>query len=192
MELSHELIEKALGGHQESFEMMFKSWYSPLCSYASSFVKDKDEAEEIVQSAFISVWEKRTELQIESSLKSYMYRSVRNSSLNRIKHQKIRQQHAAEVKGTLSPQSEPASGKYFAEELEHKIANALEKLPTQCRVVFELSRFGELRYAEIAEKLGISIKTVENQMGKALRIMREELVEYLPLILLLLRGFLDE
>lgn len=193
LEVSQDLIEKALGGHQQAFGVMFRQWYSPLCSYAASFVRDRDEAEEIVQASFITVWEKRTELRIESSLKSYMYRAVRNACLNRIKHEKVRKEYASEVKVISGiPMNEPASGQLFTGELERKIGESLDKLPEQCRVVFELSRFGELKYAEIAEKLGISVKTVENQVGKALRIMREELKDYLPLILVIMKGFLDE
>jgi len=191
MEISPVHIEMALGGHQESFGMIFKTWYPPLCSYAATFVRDRDEAEEIVQNSFIAVWEKRVELRIESSLKSYLYRAVRNACLNRIKHEKIRAGYVAVKKAAAPSTAEPADGVYFADELQRRIATALDKLPTQCRLVFEMSRYGELKYSEIAEKLGISVKTVENQMGKALRLMRDELKDYLPLIVILLNGFLD-
>lgn len=166
------------------FEMFFRAYYQPLCSYAFTFVKDKDEAEEIVQSAFLTVWEKRSSIEIKTSLKSYLYTMVRNACLNAIKHEKIKQKHAGEELATGESSHESVSQHLISSELEAHIESAMEKLPEQCRLIFKLSRFEELKYSEIAEQLQLSVKTVENQMGKALRIMREELRDYLPLVLL--------
>jgi len=169
---------------------MFRTAYNPLCNYAASFLRSRDEAEEAVQTVFIQLWEKRKEITIESSLKSYLYRAVRNTCMNVLKHEKVKKEHADYAMHSGNAMTAAASQTLVAEELEQRIAAALMKLPEQCRLVFKLSRFEELKYAEIAEQLGISIKTVENQMGKALRIMREQLKDYLPLILVLMRGFL--
>jgi RNA polymerase sigma-70 factor, ECF subfamily len=171
--------------------MIFRTYYQPLCTYAYTFLQDKEEAEEIVQGTFLSVWEKRQTIAIHTAVKPYLYAMVRNACLNVIKHEKIKQKHAAE-EIALSPISHDSVAHAVAtSELELKIHQAMEKLPEQCRLVFKLSRFEELKYAEIAEQLSISIKTVENHMGKALKIMREQLKDYLPLLIVLMNGFLN-
>ncbi len=171
--------------------MQFKTYYQPLCHYAYTFVQDKDEAEEIVQSTFMSFWEKKEGIEIRTSSKSYLYSMVRNACLNVIKHEKIKLKHANEELAIAERAHESVSQKVMANELELHIQQALEKLPEQCRLIFKLSRFEELKYAEIADQLNLSIKTVENQMGKALKIMREQLKDYLPLIIILMNGFLN-
>lgn len=171
--------------------MFFRAYYQPLCNYACTFIQDRDEAEEIVQSAFLSVWEKREALEIRTSLKSYLYTMVRNACLNVIKHEKIKQKHANEELAVAERSHEGVAQRVLSSELEERIRLSMEKLPEQCRLIFKLSRFEELKYAEIAEQLNLSVKTVENQIGKALKIMREELKEYLPLIIVLMNGFLN-
>lgn len=181
-------MESLKAGNQTAFEMIFRSYYQSLCNYAHTFLPDREEAEEVVQNSFVSLWEKKEELDIRTSTKSYLFSMVRNASLNRVRHEKVRQRHAQQhqLHGEYVNEANPVE----AEELEHKIWKAMEKLPEQCRLVFKMSRFEEMRYAEIAEHLNISVKTVENQIGKALKIMREQLSEYLPVILLIINGIL--
>jgi RNA polymerase sigma-70 factor (ECF subfamily) len=185
-----QLITTLQAGDITAFEMIFKNFYQPLCNYAYSFVQDRDEAEEIVQTTFLSVWEKRDNLTIHTGVKPYLYAMVRNASLNVLKHEKIKQQHAAVELAVAERSTESVTRTVMASELEERIFKALNKLPEQCRLVFKLSRFEELKYAEIAQQLNISVKTVENQMGKALKIMREQLKDYLPLLIVLMNGFL--
>ena len=170
--------------------MLFKTFYQPLCNYAHTFVQDKDEAEEIVQSTFLSVWEKKEITEIRTGIKPYLYAMVRNACLNLIKHEKIKQKHVASELVMAERSVESVSRTVMATELETRISEAMEKLPEQCRLIFKLSRFEELKYAEIAEQLDLSVKTVENQMGKALKIMREQLKDYLPVLIVLMYGFL--
>lgn len=170
--------------------MLFKSYYQPLCNYAYSFVQDRDEAEEIVQTTFLSVWEKRQSMEIHTAFKAYIYAMVRNACLNLIKHEKIKQLHVQGELAVAERSVESVTRTVIAGELESKIQLAMEKLPEQCRLVFKLSRFEELKYSEIADQLNISVKTVENQMGKALKIMREQLREYLPILIVLMNGFI--
>ncbi|RAW03441.1 RNA polymerase sigma-70 factor [Pseudochryseolinea flava] len=191
MELTDQQYLSALKtGDITAFEMLFRNYYQPLCNYAYTFVQDRDEAEEIVQATFMSVWEKRDALEIRTAVRPYLYAMVRNACLNVIKHEKIKQVHAAGEIAFAERSVESVTRTVMAAELEDKIQEALLKLPEQCRLVFKLSRFEELKYAEIAEQLNISIKTVENQMGKALKIMRDQLSEYLPMLIILMNGFI--
>ena len=186
-----QLLVTLQAGDITAFEMIFKTYYQPLCNYAYSFVHDRDEAEEIVQATFLSVWEKKDNLTIHTGVKPYLYAMVRNAALNVLKHEKIKQQHATVELAVAERSAESVTRTVMASELEDRIYRALNKLPEQCRLVFKLSRFEELKYAEIAEQLNISIKTVENQMGKALKIMREQLKDYLPLLIVFMNGFLN-
>lgn len=171
--------------------MVFRTFYQPLCNYAYTYLHDRDAAEEIVQSTFLNVWEKGDGLVIHTAIKPYLYAMVRNGCLNMIKHEKVKQQHTDLELAVADRSIESVAHTVMAAELEDKIQQAMEKLPQQCRLVFKLSRFEELKYAEIAEHLEISIKTVENQMGKALRIMREELKDYIPFLIVLLNGIIN-
>jgi RNA polymerase sigma-70 factor (ECF subfamily) len=178
-------------GDVNAFETMFRTYYQPLCRYAYSFVHETEEAEEIVQSSFISFWEKKESIEITTSVKAYLYRAIRNACLNNLKHEKVKLAFAQHQAYSGSKQDESSEQTLLHDELEQKIMAAMQKLPEQCRIIFKLSRFEELKYQEIADQLNISIKTVENQMGKALKIMREQLREYLPLIAVLFTGLLD-
>ena len=184
-------IEALVAGDITAFEMIFRTYYQPLCNYAYTFLQDRENAEEIVQSTFLSVWEKRDNLSIRTAVKPYLYAMVRNACLNVIKHEKIKQKHAVEELAIGVHSHDSVSHTIAGSELELKIQEAMEKLPEQCRLVFKLSRFEELKYSEIADQLNISVKTVENHMGKALKIMREQLKDYLPLLIVLMNGFLN-
>jgi RNA polymerase sigma-70 factor (ECF subfamily) len=186
----HQQIEALAAGDITAFEMIFKTYYQPLCNYAYTFLQDREEAEEIVQTTFLSVWEKREGMTIRTAVKPYLYAMVRNACLNVIKHEKIKQKHAVEEIALAPISHDSVAHAVASSELESRIHVAMERLPEQCRLVFKLSRFEELKYAEIAEQLEISVKTVENHMGKALKIMREQLKDYLPLLILLMNACL--
>lgn len=177
-----DLITQIKEGNQKAFEMIFNDYYTPLVSYSNTIVKDQGDAEDIVQQLFIKVWQKRSELEKIDSIRNYLYRSVYNASLNRVKQQAVRNTYAKEQVHLHSVTADINLGQ---KELQQKIDEAIAKLPEQCAHVFKLSRFKELKYHEIAAELNISVKTVENHMGKALRLMREMLKEYLPILLIL-------
>jgi RNA polymerase sigma-70 factor (ECF subfamily) len=185
-----EIIDSLRTGDEKVFEQLFRYYYQRLCNYACGILNDMDEAEETVQNVFLGVWEKRIVIEITTSLKSYLYRAIHNASLNKIKHGKIRQLYANEYAQQTSPVYEHTTQTVYKNELEKQIHAAINELPEQCRMVFKLSRFEEMKYSEIAEHLGISVKTVENHMGKALKMMRQQLKDYLPIILLLIPSLL--
>ena len=166
------------------FEQLFKDHYKALHAYAATILKDADLAEEVVQQMFLKFWEKRELLVIATSIKAYLYKCVYNDSLNYLKHENVKKKYQDFTQLTANTLSEFASAKAELNELEIKLREALNELPEQCRTIFQLSRFEELKYREIADQLGLSIKTVENQMGKALRILRLKLVDFLILVIL--------
>lgn len=162
--------------------MVFREHYASLVRYGTTILKDTDESKDVVQQVFVSAWEKRTQLDIHTSVRAMLYKAVHNACLNRLKHKKVRAAYASDFQ---SVHQEAESGDLLqAKELQQRIQQAVELLPEQCARIFKMSRFEQLKYQEIAEKTGLSIKTVENQMGKALRIIRQELSDYLPLLIL--------
>ncbi len=173
-------------GNEQMFEQVFKTHFKNLHGYAFSIIKDDSLAEETVQNVFYKIWEKRTELNIDITLKAYLYRAVHNESLNHLKHEKVKERYRLHAVAGTSFHEQAASKKLVMKELETNLRHALNDLPEQCRTIFQLSRFEDLKYREIAEELSISVKTVENQMGKALRILRSKLADYLPLFIILL------
>ena len=185
MELENESIGTLLGQKDETaFEQVFKTYFKRLHAYAFTILKNDVEAEEMVQQVFFKLWERNESLSLSGSVSAYLYRAVHNESLNYIKHQKVRSNHQLHVAYSMKNEVEHPAKKVMAGELEKKIHTALNELPEQCRTIFQMSRFDELKYREIADKLGISVKTVENQMGKALKLLREKLVDFLIFILL--------
>ncbi len=180
-----EIVQAIRQGQGSAFEQMFRTYYEPLCRYANTLLKDSDEAEEVTQGLFLSIWEKREDLEITLSLKAYLYRAVHNHCLNRIKHFGVRETHRAYSLHFQTDSHDSVTEAIYGSELEKRIERAVSKLPEQCQVVFRMSRFEELKYQEIADQLGLSIKTIENQIGKALKIMRKELADYLPVLYLL-------
>jgi RNA polymerase sigma-70 factor (ECF subfamily) len=160
-------------GDIKAFESLFRSSYSSLVKYATTILKDHDSAEEIVQDLFYRLWKERQKLNIESSLNGYLFRSVYNRCLHHIEHQKVVQKYQSDMKyvGYDSPAT-PLQAVQLGE-LQEKIARTLEELPDRCGEIFYLNRFEGLKYREIADKLSISVKTVEANMGRALKEFRK-------------------
>ncbi|MCC8423475.1 RNA polymerase sigma-70 factor [Mucilaginibacter sp. UR6-11] len=168
------------------FEKLFKTHFKELHAYAYSLLKDWDVAEEIIQGVFLKLWEKNNLVVIDASIRSYLYKSVYHDSLNHLRQQKVHLRYQTLTVHAMKNETDDTASKITLSEMQQKLHYALNKLPEKCRAVFHLSRFEELKYKEIAAHLGISIKTVETQMVKALKILRSELSEYLPVIAFLL------
>jgi RNA polymerase sigma-70 factor (ECF subfamily) len=192
MEFTDTTIIQLLKHRDESgFEQVFKFYFKNLYRYALTILQDHDQAEDIVQNVFYKLWDKMDSLQLQDSLAAYLYRAVYNESLNHLKHKKVRLGYQTYITRTMKDQTDGAHGKVMFSELERRLQKAINELPEQCRTIFQMSRFEELRYLDIAQRLGISVKTVENQMGKALKLLRTKLIDYLPLIVLFLLTILN-
>jgi RNA polymerase sigma-70 factor (ECF subfamily) len=188
MEVNEPGLIALLGKQDEkAFEDVFKTNYKSLHAYAFTLLKEEIVAEEMVQNVFCKLWERSASLTISGSVAAYLYRAVHNESLNYLKHQKVRSEHRLHVSHQSGQENDSASRRLHVKELEDRLRQSLNELPEQCRTIFQMSRFEELRYKEIADRLDLSVKTVENQMGKALRILRSKLVDFLVFILLLAR-----
>lgn len=172
-------------GDKKVFEEIYREYYSPLCFYCLRFVGNSEESEEIVQGLFLKLWVKRLELNINTSVKSYLYRSVQNYALNYLGQQKSRGRYKLDDYIEKLESSVNGHEVLEEEELNQRIKRAISDLPERRRIIFELSRFSEMKYQQIAEHLEISVKTVESQMAKALQSLRESLKDYLPMIALL-------
>ena len=143
--------------------------------YAARFMDTREEAEEITQEVFVKFWEKCESLAPDSSVKSYLYRSVHNSCLNAIKHEKVKDGYKQHILQFLESTYQNEVEISDPDVLRARIHGEIDKLPPRCSEIFKLSRFEGLKYQEIADHLEISVKTVEVQMGKALKILRETL-----------------
>ena len=161
-------------------EKLFKGHYKSLCNVAFNIVNDRAAAEDVVQDVFLKIWKKREELSINTSLKGYMFRSTINTALNHIENRKRNFPFHNEINEEILGGTEKAEDQLMEMELKEKLTQSINRLPVKCKQIFILSRFEGLKYAEIAEKQNISVKTVENQMGKALRRLRRYLHAYIP------------
>lgn len=180
------VIDLLRQGSEKVFERIFKDHFKSLHAYAYTFLKDDEQAEEVVQNVFCRIWEKRENLKTDGSLKAYLYRAVHNESLNYLKHQKVKASFQVYYADQMEQSEDHSAKKIMANELERHIQKAMNELPQQCRTIFQLSRFEQLKYQQIADQMGLSIKTIENQMGKALKLMRLKLAEFLTIMIFLL------
>lgn len=187
MELNNQhTINSLLAGDEAVFERVYKHYLRPLHGYAMSILKDEDIAEGMVQNVFLRLWERKERLSFSGSLQAYLYGAVYNECLNYLRHQKVKGNHQLHIAHQMKDnEAAPGNGMELLD-LKEKLQLALNELPEKCRTVFQLSRFEDLKYQEIADRLGLSLKTVEAHMGKALKMLRLKLAEYLPLLLWLI------
>lgn len=181
-------------GNEAAFEELFRKWYPALCGFARKFISNPVEGEELVQEMFCQLWDKRAGFKPTTSLKAYLYAAVRNRCFNHLEHLKVRLKSQEAVAQRIEDQGRQSNPVQLMEqsETQFRIETAISELPDRCRQVFELSRYDGLKYAEIAKKLEISPKTVEVQIGRALKQLRgalHDLVPFLVGILMVLKEF---
>jgi RNA polymerase sigma-70 factor (ECF subfamily) len=179
------LFEKVKQGDQSAFSLLFTAYYRDLTIFASQFTHNIEVSEEIVQDVFVRFWETREYIQITTSLKSYLIKTVQNRCLDLKRHQKVKENYSGQVQAYLSVSHHDTENYIFYTELEEQIDKAIDNLPADVAEAFRLNRFEGLTYPEIAEKKGVSVRTIEVRIGKALAILREELKDHLVTIILL-------
>lgn len=176
-------IERIQEGEHQAFEKLFKEYYSALTRFAWRYVNSKAIAEEIVQDIFADLWDNREKWNIDYSIRSYLYKTVKNECLNYVKHQKVKEKYD----GNWMEQKENPTIDFNYElrekQIKEAIKEAIEDLPQRAKMTYKLHRHDGLTYPEIAEVMDVSVKTVESQMTRTLKTLREQLSHLLPLFL---------
>lgn len=187
---STEIVRKIKSGDQSAFENLYRSFYPKLSYFSGQYLLDADAAKNIAQDVFTELWEKRATLQNDTNIQAWLFSVTKNKSLKQISKERSKQKYTDYVKiRQLDISYQSLAGfntdNFAFEELQQKVELALAKLSLPVRAVFEKSRFEDKKNREIAEELGISIKTVEAHISKALKLLRIELKDYLPLLYML-------
>lgn len=181
--MNHSIPTQAIiEGDRKAFEHLFHSWYARLCRYAMRYLYDTEDARDLVQAVFVKLWESRNKLSADRPLGAFLYTAVRNACLNQLDHQRVRQDYQQHQLSRNPEWTGSPEEVLQAFELEEQIREAIAALPDRCREAFTLSREEGLTYQEIAQRMGISPKTVEVQISKALKLLRQRLG---PLFMLL-------
>ena len=172
-------IRKIRQGDIGSVEILFRKYYENLCQWAFHYMRDEDTSEEIVQDLFYHIWRDHAKLDIKVSVKSYLYKAVSNNCRMILKKQSRRSAIESEIASAPQSYQEQPSDLLETSEIREVVIKTLDELPERPATIFRMSRYEGLKYREIAEKLSISIKTVEANMGKALEMFRKNLQEYI-------------
>ena len=191
MDVHLEIFERIVNNDVQAYETLFKEYYKFLCSYAFGLTKERHVAEEIVENFFVGLWNDRQKIKITTSVRSYFIGSIHNRCLNYLQREKpkfISSQDISKLidqEGTVGDRLIDAEvPSLLANELESVLSKAIEKLPRGCKEIFLLSRYDDLSYEEIAQKLNVSLNTVKTQMKVALCKLRNYLKDYLVVLLL--------
>jgi len=182
------LFEQIKSGDKSAFDKAFRLYYQDLCRFGMFMSCSSEDSEELVQDLFFKIWQNRKSITINSSLKSYLFSAIRNSIANKFKHERIKQQY---IQSSYNEDYAPDSSEILENDEKGERINAvINQLPEKRRKIFILSKIEGYKYKEIAEKLEISVKTVENQMGEALKFLRENLVSNELIILIIFSAYL--
>jgi RNA polymerase sigma-70 factor (ECF subfamily) len=173
-----DLLKRIRAGDEAAFDGLFRTWYASLVRLSERMLRDGDAAEEVVQDVMLEFWRRRETLDVHTSVQAYLFQSTRNRSLNRLRHGRVERREEFDA-DTLPSRADADSGA-VEREMEVALRAAIASLPPRCRQVFELNRIQGLKYAEVADVLGVSVKAVEAQMGRALRTLREKMAPWLP------------
>jgi RNA polymerase sigma-70 factor, ECF subfamily len=171
------IIAKISAGDLGTFESVFRDYYENLCRYALRILNDSAEAEEVVQDLFYSIWEKRQNISINISLNSYLYKAVHNRCIKYLRHRNVEEKYRTGYHEALKSPETPEENTR-SEELYRIFEKTLDSLPLKCSAIFRMNRFEGLKYKEIADRLSVSVKTVEANMGRALKMLRKNLKDF--------------
>lgn len=176
--LPKDLVDRIRAGDRDAFEVVFRAYFAKLADYANGLVRTRDGAEDVVQEVFVALWTQRERLTTPDNLVGYLYRAVRNRSLNQIRHRRMVTDWQAKQAAEDQVEAPAADKDTERAEILEAVQKAVATLSPRCQEVFGLSRDRGLTYPEIAATLGISIKTVETLMGRALKGVREQLRDF--------------
>jgi len=173
-------IELIREGDEDAFELLFKEYYEQLTRFSWRFVKCKAVAEGLVQDIYSDLWENRENLELTGCIRPYLYKVVKNHSLNHIKHQEVQNKYDPMWMDQKEVSMNNYEKEYRKEQIRKAVQQAVEKLPERSRMTYKLHRHDGLTYKEIAEIMDVSVKTVESQMTRTLKLLREQLAHLLP------------
>jgi len=168
-------VQKIANGDTCAFEELFFLYCQPLISFCQRYVLDKQIAENIVQDVFVRIWQNREKLNPSQHIKSYLYTAVKNQALKHLRHRDVINRSSIILKNMICAVKTPED-ECHEKETANIIHQTIQQLPEKCRIIFSMNRFDQLTYAEIASIQNISIKTVETQMGRALKFLRKQLI----------------
>lgn len=187
-EFSREIVTRFVNGDEDAFKFIFHFFYPRIYHFVRSYIPGDDLAEDVVQDTFLILWNKQNDLKADTNINAWLYTVARNACLKKIRDNKPGKVRYSSRLNELELEMNmealagvDTSGLVFRE-IEQIITDTLAGLPPQCRKIFEMSRFESMKNAEIAGELDISVKAVENQMTKALKIFRNALKDYLPVV----------
>ena len=191
------ILEGIKKGNREVWAQVISAFYDPIFYFILGMVKQKEMAEELTQDVFANFWIKRGEINIQTSLKAYLYRFARNHTLNFIKRSKFELDYYKNLGNTLSDKHNDTEDKIQYTELDILLKKEIENLPDECQEIFKLSRYEEMSYKEIAETLNIPVRRVHYQIGIALKTIREKLKkqygkEFFPVLLIVFMFLLNK
>ncbi len=182
-------VKNILDGDELSFESLFNAYVQKLINFSRRYVYDKQIAENIVQDVFVKIWINRKNLDHSKSIKTYLFTAVKNNSLKHLRHINVEKRHSII---TIDSNEEISPANILEKnEIAERLNQEINSLPEKCKEIFSMSKFDKLKYAEIAEILDISVKTVETQMGRALKKLRKNLRHFLMLIIWLIARILN-
>ena len=179
-------LKTALQDSEEAFRELFFEFFPTLCIYATNIVGDNETARDVVQETFFKIWKNRKKIELESSFRNFLVTTVRNQCTDILRKRTVSERFAAQSFSTQETPDQSPEDIYTINELEQIIGKAIQKLPPNIREAFEMNRFKRMTYNEIAQQMSLSPKTIEAYISKALNILRIELKDYLPLLVLFL------
>lgn len=182
------LLSQLKRGNTEAFNRLFNAYYANLVLFGGNFIREKEIVEDTVQNIFLKLWDEREKFPVETNIKSYLLKAVRNSCIDELRHQQIRRDYHLSTRYDNPLEEYDTENYILYSDLQGRLQDALGKLPEKVREAFELNRFEGLKYTEIAERLDVSQRTVEVRIGKALELLRAYLKDFF-LVLVTLSGF---
>jgi RNA polymerase sigma-70 factor (family 1) len=183
------LLGKLKDDDQSAFTILFTKYYSDLVRFSYRYTRNLNASEEIVQEVFLKLWENRPSLDVHTSLRSFLIKAVQNRSIDSLRHINITHKYASDVLENATISGNETENYILYSELVTNFNQAMDKIPAAYAEVFRMSRIETLNYQEIAEKLGVSVRTVEVRISKALSLLREELKDFLLIGLIIYQLF---